>query len=165
LPAYPGAALFLGCVLENWCKQLAPRASPWLRRGVSGALLFSLLGCLVGWGVYLTWEIPRENALQPEERFAKEVRAQCKSMVLFFRAEAHDVAFHMGPPIATILEWENLDAWLLHAPSVYVIMPKEYAEKCPQHLHNGKLQPVLCSADFTSASSDRPLVLLRSVPN
>jgi hypothetical protein len=83
--------------------------------------------------------------------------------VLFFRAEAHDVAFHLGPPIATILEWENLDAWLLHSPSVYVIMPEEVAEVWPHHLHNGKLQLVLASADFTATPGDRPLVLLRGV--
>ena len=121
-----------------------------------------LLCCVLGWGYYVTWVIPAEDSQQPQRQFAQQVRSQTKDMVILFRVENHEVSFHLGPPIDTILEWENLDRWLKHSSSVHVLMPEKESRQCSQFLHNGKLQVLLCSKNFTSHPQVRPLVLLKA---
>lgn len=203
LPAYPGAALFLGCVVEQWWRKSQTVSTRFLTRydrvdvgrfgftppsppcegGYGGVnpnqnrtlpinlilrncfplvWLSLLLCCVLGWGYFVTWVIPAENAQLPQRQFAQQVRSQTGDMVILFRVENHELSFHLGPPIDTILEWENLDRWLKHSPSVHVLMPAKEAQQRAEYLHNGKLQVLLKSQDFTSLRQDRPLVLLKA---
>ena len=122
LPAYPGAALLLGCAVEGWLRQAEmarrdlPSGSAWSRRRASPA----------GWA---TWSLspPRPRCGPTGPPFAEEVRRRTSGHVLFFRAEAHAVAFHVGRPLHTLLEWENLDAWAGKAYPTYVVMPADCA--------------------------------------
>ena len=72
----------------------------------------TVAACVLGWGVFITQFLPAEELRQPNQQFAEQVRLKTQGLVLFFRVKAHDVAFHVGPPVATILEWENLERWL-----------------------------------------------------
>jgi len=91
-------------------------------------------------------------------RFAAEIRRRTDRPVVFFRTEAHEVVFHVGRPMDTILEWENLDVWASRPKTIYVVMPPECADAWPQHLRCGQLEEVL-----RLERCDRPLVLMRSV--
>jgi hypothetical protein len=160
LPAYPGAALFLGCVAERWALTLAhPRR--W-------ALGFGaiVVGCVGAWWAYIDVQMPRYEPQREMRRFAAEVRRQVPPPqgVLFFRTEAHDLAFHLKPPLNTFLEWENLDVWAGRPGHHYIIMAPESAAEWPRHVHAGRLVEVLRSTHFNGGRHERPLVLMRTEP-
>src|SRR5439155_12488428 len=125
LPAYPGFALALGCAAERLVGQrdVAEFARiPLLQTRNSGEFRYSRRGgiacvfagvavavCL-GWTCYNAWVVPQQED-GGYQRIAAEVRAHTERPVIFFRGESHVLAFHMGRPVDTILEWENLEWW------------------------------------------------------
>jgi 4-amino-4-deoxy-L-arabinose transferase-like glycosyltransferase len=158
LPAYPGAALFLACVGDEWLRRAA---RPW---GMIAAFSGVTIGCGVGWWVYVDRYLPRREAQQEDRTFAAAVRrlAPAPQPVIFFRTEAHALAFHVAGPLDTILEWENLDWWAARPQSVYVIMPPEIARQWPAHLKAGRLEEVLRNTELAGGKHKHPLVLLRT---
>ncbi len=84
--------------------------------------------------------------------------------VIFFRAESHLLAFHVGRPLDTILEWENLDIWASRSFPVYFIMPPDCARDWSHHLTHGRLEEVFRTSDHSWGKRDRPLVVMRSCP-
>ena len=76
LPAYPGAALFLGCVFANeerrW-REARPRAV-WAGLCLLPCLL--AVGMTAGWLVHVERGLPAEEAFRDYRRFAAEVRRQ-----------------------------------------------------------------------------------------
>jgi 4-amino-4-deoxy-L-arabinose transferase-like glycosyltransferase len=162
LPALPGAALFLGYTAERWY-----RTSVYPRR-LAAAFGLVLLGCLAGWWVYVDRVLPaHEGPARAYQRFAAEVRRQVPApgLVLFFRAEAHLLAYHIGPPLNTFLEWENLNVWAGRPGHHYIIMPADCAAEWPQHVTSGSLEEVLRSTDLDgNAHRLRPVVLMRTHP-
>lgn len=160
LPAFPGAALFLGCAAER-CYLAA-------RRPGRLALAFgtALAGCALGWWVYVDRVLPRDEPALEQRRFAAEVRrrAPAPRPVLFFWTENHPLAFHVGRPLHILIEWEDLDAWAGRPGPTYVVMPPEVAREWPRHLRSGRLVEVLRSTDLAGADQKRPLVLLRTAP-
>lgn len=162
LPAFPGFALWLGCAAER-CWQSLPASSDsrWSLTRVRAARLFAgLVGvCVLGWGLGAAWVMARSAGDGPCRQIAHEIRRRTEAPVIFFRAEAHQLAFHVGKPLDTILEWENLEVWATLDCPIYVVMPADCAAVWPAHLRRGRLHEVL----RTSASGhDRPLVVLRS---
>jgi len=168
LPAYPGFALWLGCVL--FPSPAAGRSMAMGARSASegrvDAFLAGASGChclcvailtAAGWIVFLN---QAANAGGEDRRFADEIRRRSDRPVIFFRTEAHEVVFHVGRPMDTILEWENLDFWACRPKTTYMVMPPECAACWRTHLKSGKLEEVL-----RLERRDRPLVLMRSVPN
>jgi 4-amino-4-deoxy-L-arabinose transferase-like glycosyltransferase len=161
LPAFPGAALFLGCAAERWYENT--------RRRKSLAALFGLIlvGCLAGWWVYVDRVLPADEPAREYKRFAAAIRrlVPAPDLVLFFRAEAHALAFHVGPPIDTFLEWENLDIWAGRSGCHYIVMPEDCAAEWPEHVTSGRLEEVSRSTDLPGAGHrQRPLVLMRTRP-
>jgi hypothetical protein len=126
------------------------------------AFAVAAAACVAGWLGYLTWVAPRQAETRPDRRFAETIRRHTSSHVLFFRAEAHTVAFHVGRPLHTLLEWENLDAWAGKATSTYVVMPADCAAVWRHHLTAGSLVEVLRTTDLTRRRHERPLVLMRT---
>jgi len=165
-PAYPGLAIWLGFVADRWFRErnlaqtsrarsmlLSPRAL-----GLTTAM------CVAAWLSYVEWIEPARESGRPYRRFAEEIRRRTSHPVIFFRAEAHELAFHVGPPLDTILEWENLDIWATQPQTIYFVMPADCAGAWPAHLDKGRLEPVLASADLVERNRERPLLLMRSVP-
>jgi 4-amino-4-deoxy-L-arabinose transferase-like glycosyltransferase len=158
LPAYPGVALLLGCVAERWWRESGARPAVvcWAA-GVVGVYALA-------WWVYLDF-IPRGRAeARPTRQFAAEIRARTDLPVLFFRAEDHVLAFHVGRPVDSLVEWENLDWWLRQPLPIYVVMPESDADAWCDHLKNGRLEEVTRMTRLTDANIERPLVLLRTRP-
>jgi 4-amino-4-deoxy-L-arabinose transferase-like glycosyltransferase len=153
MPAYPGAALFLACVLERWRSE---RAGRWFLRAVP--VVAGLV--LLGWLVRVERTLPAEESYRDYRRFSDVVRreAPAPEEVVFFRAEAHALAFHLGRPQTTLVEWEELRRRARRQPVVVVTAPKcvhEFAE-------NGLRTAELCwNTDFNAGRHERPLVLLR----
>lgn len=157
LPAYPGMAIFLGVCAERWW-QTTSRA----RLALASASGSVLVACLVGWLVYNSWFLPPEEKAWPYRAIAAEIRSQTKGPVIFFRAESHLLTHHLGQPVDTILEWENLAWWVDRPRPVYFVMPETCAAEWREHLPGGALEEVLRTSDFVHGKRDRPLVVLRS---
>lgn len=159
LPAYPGVALLLGCAAERFVV--------WSRhpRRLAALVGVVIAGCLAGWLVYLEWVLPRSEHGREDRRFAAEIRRRAgQEQVILFRVEAHALAFHLGPPLDTILEWENLDFWASLPATFYVVMPPDLAGQWHDNLEKGALEPVLSNTELAGGHHQHPLVLMRTRP-
>jgi 4-amino-4-deoxy-L-arabinose transferase-like glycosyltransferase len=156
LPAYPGAALVLGCAAERWYRRA--------RRPRRLAVAFGLAAgiCAAGWVGYVEALAPHLERERPDRRFAEEIRRLTRERVIFFRTEAHALALHVGRPMHTVLEWENLNVWAGKAEAVYVVMPADCAAEWHRHLTAGGLVEVLRTDHLTPCAHERPLVLMRT---
>jgi hypothetical protein len=160
LPAYPGAALFLGCVAERClCQSAAPR-----RLAAAFALLVGT--CTTGWLIHVEWNLPRLEAEREYRRFAEEIRRRAPppETVVFFRTESHALAFHAGRPLQVMVWWHDLDAWAAGPGARYVVMPEAVAEERWSVLRTSRLEEVLRNADLADGKHEKPLVLLRTAP-
>jgi len=194
LPAFPGAALFLGCAAGDWLERTRAAWQQAARFRVRLLFPFGLCPlafCLVlcGWWVQLHWILPRFEPALEFRSFAEEVRrlAPAPRQVVFFRAEAHTLAFHVGRPLAILVKWEDLDARAALAETSYVVMPARSAAEWPQFLKAGRLEEVLRddrpslhgrwppflagaldsvlgAKNLAADAHERPLVLLRTRP-
>ncbi len=167
LPALPGLAWWLGTVAERWWRDVAMKTPS--KAGIVGyrlawaGLAAVVVAVAAGWGIYVTQLQPRWEEHHSYRRFAAAIRQETTGPVIFFRAEAHEVAFHVGRPLDTILEWENLAWWATRPQIIHIVMPPDCAAKWRQDLPHGRLEEVLRTTDLGGAPSERPLVLLRSV--
>jgi 4-amino-4-deoxy-L-arabinose transferase-like glycosyltransferase len=151
LPAYPGMAIFLGVTLERWLN------------GVLNKGYFAVLAVyLIGWQIYNVAFLPAEEKAWPYRTMAQEIRASTQGPVIFFRAETHLLMHHVGPPVDTILEWENLQWWTDRPFPVFIVMPEKYAAEWPQHLRAGALEEVLRTSDYVHGRRDRPMIVMRT---
>lgn len=162
LPAYPGVALFLGCSIHRWVQE------QWMpRRLAMGAVAAIVACCIGGWGYYVASVLPREEPVREMKTFAAEIRrhAPAPELVIFFRVEAHALAFHVGRPINTILEWENINTWAGRPGSHYIVMPTDLAEEWAPHVAAGELERVVSIEECTpGCRHEHSLVLLRTRP-
>jgi 4-amino-4-deoxy-L-arabinose transferase-like glycosyltransferase len=163
LPAFPGAALVLGCLAERWCQQRRQLGLSLARPMLAAALVVSAV-CLAWW-IFLDHLLPRLEPAREQRRFAAAVRRVVPppKYVLFFRAESHALAFHLGPPLNTFVEWENLNTWAGRPGPNYIIMPAHCAAEWPRHLTAGRLEEVLRGP--APADGRQPLVLMRTCPH
>ena len=163
LPAYPGAALFLGCIFSNeeirW-REMRPRLA-WAALRLVPCLLAA--GVTVGWLVQVERLLPAEEPFRDYRAFAAEVRrrAPAPEEVLFFRTEAHALAFHVGRPLAVLVEWKELEDRVTASGASYVVMPPAVAEEAPRELPGIRFENVLRNTDLSGGDHERPLALLR----
>src|SRR5262249_49935812 len=110
--------------------------------------------------------LPRQEPQLEQRRFAQRIRqyAPAPERILLFWAEPHALAFHLGRPLESLIEWEDLDARLAGGRPVYVVMPPDVAQRSAGLLHNARLEEVLRDTDLGGGNPKRPLVLMRSVP-
>jgi hypothetical protein len=163
LPAYPGAAFFLGCCLERRLLAASPRR---LRAVLLGCTLAvaALTVAYRAWQV--EWDLPAREPQRDYRRFAARVRREVPrpSPVTFFRTEAHALAFHLGKPVEVVVAWEQLRDRLGRPGRHYVVMPSRWLEGCRARLAGLCLEVVAHNTDFSGGKHERPLVLLRGGP-
>ena len=163
LPAYPGAALFLGCIFateERRWRETGPRAA-WAALCLTPCLL--AVGMTAGWLVRVEHGLPAEEPFRDYTRFAAVVRREAPppQQVLFFRTEAHALAFHVGRPLAVLVEWKDLGDRIAGSEPHYVVMPPDVADEAPQALPDLRIEKVLENTDLSGGEHERPLVLMR----
>jgi 4-amino-4-deoxy-L-arabinose transferase-like glycosyltransferase len=163
LPSYPGVALWLGCAGERaykWWFSPRERIRCSLAAGAA-AILF-----IAGWATVHRTVVPRLDAEREKRTFAAAIRAVAPrpTLVLCFRVEDHLLAFHLGRPINTFMEWENLDVWVSRPGPHFVVMPAECAARWRRHVTSGTLEELLRYEDRTDRSRPRGLVVMRTRP-
>jgi 4-amino-4-deoxy-L-arabinose transferase-like glycosyltransferase len=140
LPAFPGAALFLAGIL---CRH-SPFTASWPRRlpTLACGLVFSLV--VLFWFVRVEYDfvvrigpikidsLPAQEPFRDYRSFAAQVRsvAPGPTQVLFFRTEAHALAFRTGRPLAILVEWPDLAARASQPGQHYAVMPPESIREC-----------------------------------
>jgi hypothetical protein len=169
LPAYPGAAWFLGCVLERRLRDaLAVAGDVRDRVARRWALAFGGVVGLVaaGWLVQVAWRLPGEERKRDYRPFAAAVRAAAPrpEEVVFFRTEAHALAFHVGRPLAVLVEWQDLRGRLARSGACYVVMPPAARVEAARELPDVGLEPVTSNTELAGGVHERPLVFLRVRP-
>lgn len=152
LPAYPGAALFLGCVLERWAAH-RPRL-------VIGGTMAVTLAALLGWGVYLSAHLPAEKSYRDYRSFAAFVRSHDAGEVLFFRAEAHALLFRVGRPARVLVQWQDLRE--AATPGRLLIVPAKVVAELPRELPGVTLERLGSTTELAGGRHERPLVLMRA---
>src|SRR5262249_40608069 len=95
--------------------------------------------------------------------FAQRVRswAPAPALVIFFRTEAHALAFHVGRPLTVLIDWNDLEAHLAAPGPRYLVMPPDCAAAWPVRLRKVRLVEVLRNTELSAGRHERPLVLLR----
>jgi 4-amino-4-deoxy-L-arabinose transferase-like glycosyltransferase len=158
LPAYPGAAIFLGCCLE---RLLTGR---WGRPVLAGVMATSGL-MVAGWVLWVGWGLPGEESYRDYRSFAAAVRrhAPAPRPVIFFRAEAHALAFRVGRPLRQVVEWRELSECLGRPGTSWVVLHPREADEAKERLRGVELSEVASNLN-DSGRHERPLVLLRASP-
>ncbi len=80
----------------------------------------------------------------------------------FVRTEAHALAFHLGRPLAVLVQWEELREGLARPGTHHVVLPPDYAAQAAAALPGVRLEEVLRNTDLSGGAHERPLVLLRA---
>jgi len=160
LPAYPGLAIFVGCVGERWYRETSIR----LRRAASIMTVLGAVGCIAGWAYVRTVVDPPLAASRDQDEFAHHIRehAPHPQEVLLFRVESHLLAYHLGRPICTLIEWHDLNRWVAQPGTHYFVTRAEFVAECLQYVHTRQIEVVAASEQFTAARPARPLVLMRT---
>lgn len=149
LPAYAGAAIVVGCAIERWY------LSRTNRRATCGfALLLMLLPCW--WLVFDHLVTSKEEAARAQAPFARTIReaVPAPEAIIQFRVESHLLAYHLGRPVHTLVEWADLDARVRPAGRHFVVTRAEFLAEVRQHIA-GPVEVV------AGTETHRPLVLLR----
>jgi 4-amino-4-deoxy-L-arabinose transferase-like glycosyltransferase len=160
LPAYPGAAVFLGCVAEKWLREQRERVR---RLALAGISTIAGLMVLV-WLVQVELRLPAREPYRDYRVFADQIRrwAPRPEEILFFRTEAHPLAFHLGRPLAIVVQWGELNTRLLQPGTHYVVTPPRYAQETTLSVPGLCLETILRNTDLSGGEHERPLVLLRA---
>jgi 4-amino-4-deoxy-L-arabinose transferase-like glycosyltransferase len=163
LPAYPGAALFLGCVLTRLAE--AWRFDLFRIVALRAAMIVLPLLAVGFWTVRVERDLPADEPFRDYRVFAATVRshAPAPESVVFFRTEAHALAFHVGRPLAVVVEWDELESRLAAGEARFVVMPPEVADDWSQYLDGVRLEHVAGNTEVSGGRHERPLVLLRAV--
>jgi 4-amino-4-deoxy-L-arabinose transferase-like glycosyltransferase len=179
-PAWPGAALFLGSVLSLGRSRIEDRGST---HGPRSSILYSLSSILFPSGVLLVAALavlvqlyrvesilPREEAFRDYRALAARIQqlAEPGSEVVFFRTEAHALAFHVGEAglfPATVVEWQELRARMTSGSAsggatLVVLSPESLAE-WPTTLLDTDYREVIRNTDLAGGRHERPLVVIR----
>jgi 4-amino-4-deoxy-L-arabinose transferase-like glycosyltransferase len=170
VPAYPGAALFLGCTLFRWYRETVARGLSLLPRVAPIGLAVILTAVCVGWWARITFFLPPLEPGREHRTFATLVRhhAPRPEPVALFRTEAHALAFHLGRPVRSLLFWEELDriASLPETPGDtphFVIRPA-VTDVAACGLAHVRLKEVANNFRHLDGGHEKPLVLFRIVP-
>ena len=121
LPAFPGAAIFLGCAVERWYQGRLVQTRRWLAIGFA-IVLAILPAWWLGFDRIVT---AKEEAGRDHSAFAIRIREvlPAPEPIVLFRVESHQLAFHLGRPIHTLVEWDDLAAVLREPRPHYVVIP------------------------------------------
>ena len=161
LPAFPFAAIALGCAAETWLTSRissnAVRAGRWVFGGLIGA-------AVVCWLAMLFVIEPTEQKRETKRKFAALIRSHAPAphTILQFRMESHLLTYHLGRPVYTFMEWHELNEILAQPGPHFVVMQAEYVYPASEIIKSRKLIEIARGQEFAVGKPVRPLVFLRT---
>jgi 4-amino-4-deoxy-L-arabinose transferase-like glycosyltransferase len=158
LPAYPGAAIFLSCVLVRIGESTRYR---WASCLVPASLA---IGMACFWAFRLEVSLPGEEPMRDYRPMAKIIRTEAPAPeeIVFFRTEAHALAFRVGRPLTILVEWSDLASRLSLPGTHYVVTPPDSAAECRRLLPGLSWSEVSSTVALAGGKHERPLLLLRA---
>ncbi len=131
--------------------------------GVPFVLTILVAGVTLVWLDRVCRTLPLEEPFRDYERFAAVIRRQAPTPqhVVFFRTEAHALAFHVGRPVETLSEWSDLDAQLAQDGTHYVVMPVDVVQQARAEKRGSCWEEMTSNVVLAGGKHERPLVLLR----
>jgi 4-amino-4-deoxy-L-arabinose transferase-like glycosyltransferase len=158
LTAYAGAAIFLGCAIEQWYLSRSALTRKW----AVGIFTIALSLLPVWWMVFDHFVTANEQAAHEQRPFANHMRELSPSpqSVILFRVESHLLAYHLGRPIYTLVEWSDLNSALREPGVHFVVTRAEFLDEVRQQVAV-PVEVVARSEDGARVRPHRPLVLLR----
>jgi 4-amino-4-deoxy-L-arabinose transferase-like glycosyltransferase len=160
LPAYPGAALFFGCAVTR-------AAESWQRGWLVDRLMMAGLASamVLFWAVRLEFSLPAEEPFRDYRPLASLIRREAPppAEIVFFRTEAHALAFRVGRPLAVLVEWSDLEGRLAAPGPHFIVTPPACASDCRQRLPGLSWNEVSGTVALAGGAHERPILLLRAV--
>jgi 4-amino-4-deoxy-L-arabinose transferase-like glycosyltransferase len=158
LPAYPGAAIFLGCAIERWYLSRTRR----MHGGAVVGFALILLSLPLGWLVFDHVVTANEEAARDQRPFARHIReiTPAPQPVVLFRVESHLLVYHLGRPVHTLVEWADLHAAIREPGTHFVVTRAEFLDEVRTQIAV-PLTVVIRSEDSVGSRARQPLVLLR----
>ena len=162
LPAYPFAALALGCAGRSLAA--FPDQQEYHSRGEVSVRRHARRRCARMGGDDDRYRaggagarkrsagLPRPCAPAPRRR----------NTILQFRMESHLLSYHLGRPVHTLVEWGELNERLAVPGPHFVVMPPEYVFAASRIVTSRQLVEITRLEDYTAARPPRPLVFLRT---
>jgi 4-amino-4-deoxy-L-arabinose transferase-like glycosyltransferase len=161
LPAFPFAAMALGCAAESWLASRTTISTVRIAKCVFGGAIGI---AILSWLVMMLNVEPAEQKKEEKRHFAAMIRsyAPAPQMIWQFRMESHLLSYHLGRPVYTFVEWSELNEILAAPGPHFVVMPSEYVYPANEILTSRKLIPIARLEEYTRAKPLRPLVFLRT---
>jgi hypothetical protein len=156
LPAYAGAAIFVGCAVERWYLSRTPPTRTRLTIGFAAVLAI----VPIGWFAFDRVVTAKEEAARDQTQFAVQIReiAPTPSPIVLFRVESHQLVYHVGRPVHTLVEWADLRAQTAHTGVHYVVTRAEFVDEVREMI----ARPIeIIARNDTEVRVQRPFVLLR----
>ena len=157
LPAYAGAAIFLGCAVEQWYLARGPRTRA--RAACGFVVLLTMIP--VGWVAFDQVVTAKQDTARDQAPFARRVRkvAPAPEPIVLFQVESHALAFHLGRPVHTLVEGADLAA-RLRAPGGHTVVTRPESLDVVRAAAPGPVE-VVGRSDGAGVKPHRPLVLVR----
>lgn len=161
LPAFPFAAIALGCAAESWLMSRTNSNTIRISKWVFGGAIGVAVAC---WLIMMFKVEPAEQKKEEKRRFAEMIRsyAPAPETILQFRMESHLLTYHLGRPVYTFVEWNELNEILATPGPHFLVMPPEYAYTAGGIVTSRKLIPIARLEEYTHGKPLRPLVFLRT---
>lgn len=163
LPAYPGAALFLGGWIgakQNQWRFLSRSENGWKLAVVATLLVFS-----ISWWGFVDRYLPLLEPHREMKSPARRIREITTEKIWFFNSEMHALAFHCGAPVGSVAGWDALAENARLGSIRYLIVPgKDY-----NHLQE-KLPGCLVRERYSRLENEtkgfsRPFVFVELIPD
>ena len=124
-----------------------------------------MTGSLGGWWWFHHHAEPKQQAVREQKAFADHIRscAPAPAEVLLFRVESHLLAYHLGRPLHTLVEWGELNQRLAEPGTHWFVTRAEFVPECFENVRTRRIEVSSCSKDFVAVLPLRPLVLLRTI--
>lgn len=161
LPAYPGTAVLVGCFLERWYVSRHNLLRRWAKIG----LCVVVVATIAGHWINDRYIVNEQQAEREQLGFAQAIRqtARAPQTILLFRVESHLLAYHLGRPLHTLVEWGELNDRLRAAGTHYFVTRAEFVAECLTHVRTRRIEVLLRSDEYSRRPPKRPLVLMRTV--
>jgi 4-amino-4-deoxy-L-arabinose transferase-like glycosyltransferase len=161
LPAYPFAAIALGCAAETWFATRMSATTIRVAKWVFGSAIAVGIVCFLVMTLVIE---PREQKKEAKRRFAAMIRAHAPApqTILQFRMESHLLTYHLGMPVYTFVEWAELNEILSKPGPHFVVMPTEYVFPSHQILKTRKLVEIARIEENLQGKRYSQLVFMRT---
>jgi len=160
LPAFPGAALFLGILLSDALKVCLAKEFLTIKMFFASIAIL-LVVSTIGWIWFVDFYLPKLEPMREMKSAAKIIRQSTSERLLFFNMEAHALAFHLGKPVETVVGWEKLEKAIVAKNEAFVLTSPENIEEMMEKFPRYKFDILYLRSEAETKGLSRPFVFVK----